>query len=113
MNRLEKSLGLVAAMALVLLMVLLPRVGHAQDVLVSGNDAGGEIVLTGRECTLGSKRYPSLREAYTVHPNGSMIEGCWTMLDDAIHVVWRTRGSEERRVYPAASFTRRKTGGAL
>jgi hypothetical protein len=74
------------------------------------NRAGGEIVLTDRKCP----GYPKLLEAYNYTDSGSMQTGCWTVVDDMVHVVWDKSG--KRYTYPLESFYTKSTskkGAAL
>ena len=48
------------------------------------NKAGGEIVITTRECP----KQKGLLRAYYYLPDGRMQEGCWTVFDERVQVVW-------------------------
>ena len=67
------------------------------------NRAGGEIVLTDRKCP----GYKNLLEAYNYTDTGSMQTGCWTVVDDMVHVVWDKSG--KRYTYPLESFYTKST----
>lgn len=67
------------------------------------NRAGGEIVLTDRKCP----GYPKLLEVYNYTDTGSMQTGCWTVVDDMVHVVWDKSG--KRYTYPLESFYTKST----
>ena len=67
------------------------------------NRAGGEIVLTDRKCP----GYKNLLEAYNYTDTGSMQTGCWTVVDDMVHVVWDKSG--KRYAYPLESFYTKST----
>lgn len=79
------------------------------NVLVSPNNDGGEIVLTMRDCETDginyTKKYPHLRQAYTYGERSRYSEGCWTIIDGMVHVLYFNGNS--RRVYPLDGFTRR------
>ena len=79
------------------------------QVLVSPNNDGGEIVLTMRDCEADgvnyTKQYPHLRQAYTYGDRTPYREGCWTLIDGNVHVLYFHNNS--RRVYPMDGFTRR------
>jgi hypothetical protein len=62
------------------------------------NRAGGEIVLTDRQCP-GHK---SLNQAYNYSDSGKSESGCWTVIDGMVHVVWD--GVKGRYTYPIDSF---------
>ena len=73
------------------------------DTWVMQNNGGGQIVLTDRAC----KGHPKLMVVYS-YTNKGYWEGCWTVIDGNIHVVWMApNGSRPRNVYPIGSFTRR------
>lgn len=69
---------------------------HA-DVVTARNQNGGEIVLTDRKCP----DQPKLLEAYTHLSTGKYLGGCWAVIDDAVHVVWK---DGDRSVYPLEAF---------
>ena len=74
------------------------------------NQAGGEIVLTDRKCP----GYPRLLEAYNYTQGGQSQSGCWTVIDNMVHVVWD--GSNKRYTYSLDSFyvkSKDKKGTAL
>ena len=79
------------------------------QLLVSPNNDGGEIVLTMRDCVADGKNftqeYPHLRQAYTYGDRTPYREGCWTLIDGNVHVLYFHNNS--RRVYPLEGFTRR------
>lgn len=61
------------------------------------NKGGGEIVITDRKCP----DHPKLLEAYTHLSTGKYLGGCWAVIDDAVHVVWK---DGDRSVYPLEAF---------
>ena len=74
------------------------------------NQAGGEIVLTDRKCP----GYPKLLEAYNYSGGGKSQSGCWTVIDNMVHVVWED--SSRRYTYSLDSFyvkSKDKKGTAL
>jgi hypothetical protein len=79
------------------------------QVLVAPNNDGGEITLTTRDCELGgvnyTQQYPSLRKAYTYGDNTSYKEGCWTVIDGNVHVIYFHNNT--RRVYPIDGFRKK------
>lgn len=79
------------------------------NVLVSPNEDGGQITLTMRDCVTDGKNftqeYPTLRQAYTFGTKTPYLEGCWTLIDGNVHVVYFHNNT--RRVYPLSGFTRR------
>ena len=67
------------------------------------NQAGGEIVLTDRKCP----GYKNLLEAYNYTQSGQSQSGCWTVIDNMVHVVWD--GSGRRYTYPMENFYTKST----
>mgnify|MGYP003347006731 CR=1 FL=1 len=66
------------------------------------NKAGGEIVITTRECP----KVKGLLRAYNYKQGGSIQEGCWTVFDDMVQVIWFD-GS--RYAYSLDSFYKKST----
>lgn len=62
------------------------------------NQGGGEIVLTTRACP----GHPNLLAAYNYISSGKSGTGCWTVIDNMVHVVWD--GSGQRYTYPLENF---------
>jgi len=73
--------------------------------LVADNADGGQIVLTDRPCTLKDQVYEGLYRAYTFGNNAAYAEGCWTIVDGNVHIVYERTGN--RRVYPTSVFRRK------
>ena len=61
------------------------------------NKAGGEIVLTDRKCPSS----PTILRAYYYTSTGQVREGCWTVLDEQVRVIWED-GSQY--IYPINDF---------
>lgn len=78
-------------------------------VLVSPNNDGGEITLTMRDCEYKgvnyTQQYPNLRQAYTYGNKTPYLEGCWTLIDGNVHLIYFHNNT--RRVYPLDGFQRR------
>jgi len=78
-------------------------------ILVSPNEDGGQITLTMRDCETDgrnfTREYPNLRLAYTYGNKTPYIEGCWTLIDGNVHVVYFHNNT--RRVYPIDGFKRK------
>jgi hypothetical protein len=94
-----------------LLAVLLASVSISAwaDSWAMPNKAGGEIVITTRDCP----RQKGLLRAYNYIPGGQMQEGCWTVLDERVHVVWF---DGTKYTYPLDAFhvlSKDKKGTAL
>ena len=80
-----------------------PAIGQ---VFVLPNKAGGEITLTMRPCVIKNVTQPeTLREAYTWSPSTPYQEGCWTIVDGMVHVLFFSTG--DRRIYPIDEFRKR------
>jgi hypothetical protein len=91
---------------LVALGLVLSITAHAES-WVMPNQGGGEITLTDRQCEADNGAYPALKKAYS-WTNKIYFDGCWTVIDGNIHVVWMLpNGTRPRNVYPIGSFTRR------
>lgn len=80
-----------------LLIAALAAAPAMADSWVMNNNGGGQIVLTDRGCP----GYKKLLEAYTYTGN-AYIEGCWTVIDNKVHVIWN---GKDRRVYDLSDFT--------
>lgn len=96
-----------------LLAVLLASVSISAwaDSWAMANKAGGEIVLSDRACS--DKKGKGLLEAYNYSSGGKYLEGCWTVFDGMVHVVWF---DGTRYTYPLDSFyvkNKDKKGTAL
>ena len=77
------------------------------EIWVMPNTANGEITLTGQQCKAENGTYPTLKHAYT-WTNQIYVEGCWTLVDGNVHVVWLLSGGlKERRVYKPSDFTKK------
>lgn len=70
--------------------------------LVTENGDGGQIVLTDRPCEFQGEVYEGLYRAYTWGHSAAYSEGCWTIVDSNVHVVYERSG--KRRVYPLRAF---------
>lgn len=76
------------------------------QVFVMPNKGGGEITLTSRPCVINGETVNGLREAYTWSPASPHQQGCWTIVDGMVHVLYlKTR---ERMVYPIEDFQRKQ-----
>ena len=66
------------------------------------NKAGGEIVITTRECP----KQKGLLRAYNYKQGGAIQEGCWTVFDEMVQVIW---SDGTRYAYPLDSFYKKST----
>lgn len=90
---------------LVSLLLCLSAVHASAEVWVMPNTGGGKITLTKEACPADNYRYTALKKAYT-WTNALYIEGCWAVIDGAVHITWmHSDGTRERRVYDIKSFT--------
>jgi len=64
------------------------------------NSAGGQIVLTDRQC---SAKYPKLLQMYARGADGTTLNGCWALYDGYVHVVYDDRSE---RTYDPSMFTK-------
>jgi hypothetical protein len=85
----------------------------AESIASMPNQGGGKIVLTNEVCKIDGKTYPSLNRAYNYTETGYGSEGCYTVEDDTVVVIWKkSDGSPQKMRYPAENFTiTKKTSG--
>lgn len=77
------------------------------ETWVLPNTSGGEITLTSQACKADNGQYASLKHAYT-WTHEAYVEGCWTVVDGNVHIVWlMSSGKRERRVYSLSSFSKK------
>lgn len=74
------------------------------DSYAMPNKNGGEIVITDRAC----KGYKNLRFAYSYSDTGKTFNGCWTIIDDRVHLIY---DDGTVYTYPASGFYKKSTGG--
>ena len=91
---------------LISVLLLFSAVAIAEDneVAVMDNEAGGQIVLTQRECPIPDSA--DFRLAYTSSTN-LRIYGCWKLQRNGrmVHVLWVTHdGESHHRVYDSEKF---------
>lgn len=105
----ESCLRFISSVCAVVVLVTGCAAKAASGVLVAPNNDGGEIVLTTRDCDVDginyTQKYPHLRQAYTYGDRSPYSEGCWTIIDGMVHVLYFKNNS--RRVYPLEGFTKR------
>ena len=70
------------------------------DTWTTKNNAGGEIILTDRQC---SAKYPKLFQMYARGPDGTTLNGCWAFYDNYVHVVY---DDKTERTYDPTIFTK-------
>lgn len=94
-----KKHHLVAAAAM--LAVMQSAIATADSWAIP-NKSGGEIVITDRPCD----GYKNLSQAYNYGGTGRYTEGCWTVIDNMVHVVW---SDNSRYTYPMDAFYKKST----
>jgi hypothetical protein len=98
---------------LLIALLVVSGVASAETVATLPNQAGGKIVLTDEVCKdpATGEIYTALRRSYNYSSSGGTSEGCWTLEDETIVVVWiNSNGSRDRSRYPLSNFTIKKTG---
>lgn len=85
---------------LLIALLLVSPIVHAEKYFELRNKAGGKIVLHAVECYDKSK--PSLKLVTATAPSQKTIFGCWGYIGGEVHVVY---DDGERRSYPADVFT--------
>jgi hypothetical protein len=78
---------------------------QAASIASMNNQGGGKIVLTDERCRLAKGKFPDLYHAYFYTAEGITGDGCYTVQDDTVVVVWDIDGSGETRRYPIRNFT--------
>ena len=95
----KKTLGL--------LLLLLSAHVSAEMIAYLPNQAGGRIVLTDEICVdpVTKERYDSLKRAYNYGSSGNTSEGCFTIEDDSVVVIWVNSSGRSKSRYPLENFT--------
>jgi hypothetical protein len=98
MKKMLVSLGLLLSVA---------TNAEAEMVAWLGNQAGGRIVITDEVCVDPDtkKRYDQLKRAYNYGASGSTSEGCFTIEDDSVVIVWVNTNGRNKSRYPLENFT--------
>lgn len=78
---------------------------QAATIATMPNKGGGKIVLTDEVCKSEGKTYSSLNRAYNYTSEGYGSEGCFTVEDETVIVIWDVRGSPQKMRYPVENFT--------
>ena len=94
-------------LVLVLLSLSVSTAVRAEMLAWLGNQAGGRIVLTDEVCVdpVTKERYDALRRAYNYGSSGNTSEGCFTLEDDSVVVVWVNSNGRSKSRYPLENFT--------
>lgn len=94
-------------------LLMVPSIALANSFSMK-NQNGGEIVITDRVCTYKGTSYEHLRHAYS-YWNGGYIEGCWTVTDNMVRIIWLLDHGEpekNQRYYNFSDFSRKSGGKA-
>lgn len=89
------------------LVLAFSTLASAENVAFMANRGGGFMVLTDEACT----KKPQYKIAFSTHPEGRTIFGCWTSDTHFVHIVWTF--NDELRSYPITDFTMVKARGTL
>ena len=68
---------------LLIALLMVPLLGHAEALFETYNKAGGRIVLTDEYCRDGAHKL-----AYSMMPNYPTLLGCWTADSQYVHIGW-------------------------
>lgn len=82
--------------ALIAALLLTVGSAHAQ-VWSMPNRAGGEIILTTKDCTVLGKTYTTLKTGYAYAASGNRLEMCWWIEDGLVHAYWLSGSLENTR----------------
>lgn len=89
-----------ATLSLIAIAALSCALSAQADSWSMANQAGGNIVLTDRPCSV--KGSAPLLESYSFAGDGTRLEGCWGAWDDMAQVVWL---NGKRSAFDFDSFT--------
>lgn len=88
---------------------------RAEAIASMPNKGGGKIVLTNEVCEINGKTYKTLNRAYNYTESGYGSDGCFTVEDETVLVIWKKEdGNPQKMRYPAENFTilkKKTTGG--
>jgi hypothetical protein len=74
---------------LLIALLLISGLAHAEEWWESDNEGGGKIVLLTYECP----NVPKLKRMYAYTKSGETIWGCWNYWTGMVHVVYDKTGS--------------------
>lgn len=107
--KLRHWIGIAAVLGCWLLIILSAQ---AETIASMPNKGGGKIVLTNEVCVSDGKTYKNLNRAYNYTSEGYGSEGCFTVEDETVIVIWNVQGSPQKMRYPAENFTIIKKSGS-
>jgi hypothetical protein len=86
-------------------LLFVPILAQAGAIATMPNKAGGKIVLTDEACVHKGKTYDGLARAYNYSVEGYTTEGCFTVEDETVVVIWNDGSANSKMRYPAENFT--------
>jgi len=87
-------------------LMLVAGVCQADTLASMPNQGGGKIVLTDDKCVVGGKNYPTLNRAYNYTSEGYTMDGCYTVEDSTVVVVWELANGDGKKMrYSISNFT--------
>ena len=86
-------------------LLFVPILAQAGAIATMPNRAGGKIVLTDEACVHKGKTYDGLARAYNYSTEGYTTEGCFTVEDETVVVIWNDGSANSKMRYPAENFT--------
>lgn len=89
----------------VLLLSLLSAHASAETIASMPNKGGGKIVLTNEVCKYEGKTYSNLNRAYNYTSEGYGSDGCYTVEDETVVVIWNVQGASQKMRYSIDNFT--------
>lgn len=95
-------------------LLFVPILAQAEAIATMPNKGQGKIVLTNETCKYDGKSYPNLSRAYNYTSEGYGTEGCYSVEDDTVVVIWNVSGSPQKMRYSLDNFTltKKSRGGA-
>ena len=108
------KVALGAIVVFVAVYLAFPPKAFAESIATMPNKGGGKIVLTNDTCNMEGKSYPNLNRAYNYTSEGYSSEGCYTLEDETVIIVWNLNGKAQKMRYAVDDFTlvkRKQRGG--
>ena len=90
---------------LAVLALLLPSLAGAEAIATLPNQGGGKIVITDEVCKHNGKTYETLGRAYNYTEQGTTMEGCYSIEDMTVVIIWKVGDNAEKRRYAIENFT--------
>lgn len=99
------KVALGAIVVFVAVYLAFPPKAFAESIASMPNKGGGKIVLTNEACKYDGKTYPNLSRAYNYTSEGYGTEGCYSVEDDTVVVIWNVSGTPQKMRYSLDNFT--------